>query len=370
MNTNIKLSSLFLTATAFLYSCGNSNNNPSQSSPSEKIVPVTTTVVSEEIVTGRRNYPASAVALNETELRAEVSGYINQIYVADGASVTKGQKLYEIDHVRYTAALNQAKADLEIAKSNYSRIEKDLSRYQTLAEQDAIAKQTLDYAETDLGNQRAQVQAAEAALTTAQTNLDRSIIRAPFSGTVGISLVRTGALVTAGSTLLNTISSTNPIAVEFQINEKEIEQILELQKNRTTSAIQVVLPDGSIYTESGYISTVDRAVDRNTGTLKVRATFDNQQGKLRAGMNLTLYISTKSLQEELVIPHRAIVEQLGVYNVYTVNDSSKAVFQPVKLGSSFEDKIIILDGLKQGDRVIVDGTTNVVDGDKVSEKND
>src|SRR5690606_10587913 len=118
--------------------------------------------------------------------------------------------------------VDQAKANLEIAKSNLDRVEKDLQRYQTLADKDAIAKQTLDYAQTDVSNQRAQVQAAEAELTTAQTNLQRSVIIAPFSGNIGISQVRAGALVSAGTTLLNTISSTNPIAVEFQINEKEI----------------------------------------------------------------------------------------------------------------------------------------------------
>src|SRR5690606_7662581 len=135
-------------------------------------------------------------------------------HVADGATVSKGQALYEIDRVRYQAAVDQAKANLEIAKANLQRVEKDLARYQTLSEQDAIAKQTLDYALTDVNNQKAQIQAAQAALTTAQTNLARSIIRAPFSGAVGISQVRTGAFVSPGVTMLNTISANDPIAVE------------------------------------------------------------------------------------------------------------------------------------------------------------
>src|SRR5690606_7826358 len=137
-------------------------------------------------------------------------------FVQDGAFVGKGQRLYEIDRVRYQAAVDQAEANLEIAKANLARVEKDLQRYQSLSEQDAIAKQTLDYAVTDVSNQKAQVLAAEAIFTTAKTNLQRSVIITPFSCNIGISQVRQGALVSAGSTLLNTISSTDPIAVEFQ----------------------------------------------------------------------------------------------------------------------------------------------------------
>src|SRR5690606_11791446 len=144
--------------------------------------------------------------------------------------------------VRYAAAVEQAKANLAIAQANLQRVEKDLQRYQTLAEKDAIAKQTLDYAMTDVNNQKAQVQAAQAALTTATTNLQRSSIIAPCSGTVGISQVRNGALVSAGTTLLNTISSTNPIAVEFQINEKEIKEFSDLQLGKNSTQINLTMP--------------------------------------------------------------------------------------------------------------------------------
>src|SRR5690606_38672282 len=114
----------------------------------------------------------------------------------------------EIDRTRYAADADQARSGLAIAEANLARIKRDVERYRKLAEQDAIARQTLDYAETDLNNAEAQVQSARAALTTAETNLNRSIIVAPFAGTVGISQVRMGALVSMGTTLLNTISST------------------------------------------------------------------------------------------------------------------------------------------------------------------
>lgn len=370
MNKNYLFSALIIGSTLFWQSCG-SNDNPNQQqayAPGEMAIPVTTATVDEQIVSGIKSYAASVVPLQETHIIAEVSGYITKIHVTDGASVTKGQPLYEIDHVRYQAAVDQAKANLEIARANLQRVEKDLTRYQTLAEQDAIAKQTLDYAQTDVNNQRAQIQAAEAALTTAQTNLDRSIIRAPFSGAVGISQVRNGAMVNAGQTLLNTISSINPIAVEFQISEREIAEYADYQSGKSSTDITVSLPNHTTYPHTGKISTIDRAIDPTTGRLTIRATFDNSQNELRAGMNVTMNVRSTSTIEQLIIPFKAVQDQLGVYNVYVVNDSSQAEFRPVELGLKVEDKVVVNSGVEAGDRIVVDGIMNVRNGAKVVEK--
>lgn len=373
MNTKRILPVIFLGSSLVIASCGNKENAKQAGAAQMQAAaatPVTMATVATEVVSGTRSYPSNVVPLQETEIRAEVSGYITQIFVADGAYVSKGQKLYEIDRVRYAAAVDQAKASLEIAKANLARVEKDLQRYQNLAEKDAIAKQTLDYAYTDVNNQKAQVQAAEAALTTARTNLQRSYIVAPFSGNIGISQVRTGALVSPGSTLLNTISSTNPIAVEFQINEKEIQEFSNLQTGKSKTEISLTLPDASTYNSLGHISTIDRAVDPQTGTLKVRATFSNPTNILRAGMNLNLNVVSTSQQEELVIPYRAIFEQLGSFNVYTVNDSSMVDLKQVTLGHKLGDKVVVKQGLSVGDKIVVDGVTSLKQGGKVVDKNE
>ena len=369
MNTNRLFSTILLGSGLFLTACGNKDaKQQGAANMQAQAMPVTMASVTQEVVSGQRAYPANVVPLQETEIRAEVSGYINKIYVMDGAFVSKGQKLYEIDRVRYAAAVDQARANVEIAKANLARVEKDLQRYQTLADKDAIAKQTLDYAYTDVNNQKAQVQAAEAALTTARLNLNRSVITAPFSGNVGISQVRTGALVSAGTTLLNTISSTNPIAVEFQINEKEILEFSNLQTGKSSTEINLTLPDASTYATQGRISTIDRAVDPQTGTLKVRATFDNPNNTLRAGMNLTLNVVSTSKEEALVIPYRAIFEQLGTFSVYTVTDSSTAELKPVTLGQKLGDRVVISTGLNPGDKIVVDGVTAIKPGAKVVDK--
>jgi membrane fusion protein (multidrug efflux system) len=370
MNSNRIFSTILLGSGLFLTACGNKDGAKQQQAAQmqAQAMPVSMAVVQTEVVTGERSYPANVVPLQETEIRAEVSGYITNISVADGAFVSKGQRLYEIDRVRYAAAVDQAKANLEIARANLARVEKDLQRYQTLAEKDAIAKQTLDYAMTDVNNQKAQVQAAEAALATARVNLQRSSIVAPFSGNIGISQVRTGALVSAGTTLLNTISSTNPIAVEFQINEKEIMEFSNLQSGKSSTQINLTLPDASTYGSNGRISTIDRAVDPQTGTLKVRATFDNPNNTLRAGMNLNLNVLSTSASEQIVIPYRAIFEQLGTFNVYAVTDSNTVVLKPVTLGQKLGDRVVIAQGLDNGNKIVVDGVTSLKQGAKVVDK--
>jgi len=369
MTKNTLLTALIVSAALFGQSCGNKENKQgAQQQQGEMSTPVSMVLVSKEIVSGLISYPATVIPLQETEIRAEVSGYVTNIYVTDGAVVNKGQALYEIDKTRYQAAVDQAKANLEIAKTNLQRVEKDLQRYQSLAEKDAIAKQTLDYAGTDVNSQKAQVQAAEAALITAKTNLQRSVITAPFSGTVGISQVRNGALVSAGSSLLNTISSTNPIAVEFQVNEKDISTISKLQSKSTNAQIFATLPDGARYENPGHIATIDRAVNSQTGTLKVRASFSNPTNALRAGMNTTLNIESTSTEEEIVIPYKAVFEQLGVFNVYTVNDSSKVEIKHVTLGNKLNDKVIIKSGLNAGEKIVIEGVASIRPGAKVSEQ--
>jgi membrane fusion protein (multidrug efflux system) len=347
-------------------SCG---GNKQQQRPGAQAVPVSTGKVSEEMVTGVNSYPGTVVPLNQTELRAEVSGYITGIFVQDGATVSKGQRLYEIDRTRYAAAQEQARSALAIAEANVARVKRDLERYRKLAEQDAIAKQTLDYAETDLNNAQAQALSAKAALTTATTDLNRSVIVAPFSGTIGISQVRMGALVSAGNTLINTISTTSPIAVDFPINEKEIQRFAGLQKSPSIekdSVITLQLPGGASYAQPGRITALDRAVDPGTGTITVRASFANPEGLLRAGMNTTVQVLDRSQQKQLVIPYKAVIEQLGQSSVYVVSDSSTAEQRTVVLGLKSGSNVVVKSGLSNGETIITDGLINIRNGAKIT----
>lgn len=363
--TNI--AAILLISASLMAACGNKQQQQNGAAGPQAI-PVTTAPVTEEIVVGTENYPGTVVPLNETELRAEVSGYITGVFVADGAAVSKGQKLYEIDRTRYAATEQQAKAALAIAEANLNRVKRDVERYRKLAEQDAIAKQTLDYAETDFNNAEAQVVSAQAALVTATTNLNRSVIIAPFSGTIGIAQVRMGALVSAGTTLINSISSVSPIAIDFPVSQADIQRFTALQRRgaiEKDSIITLSLPGGTPYTHSGSISAIDRAVDANTGTITVRANFANPDGILRAGMNANVQIRSQSETKQLVIPYRAISEQLGQTSVYVLTDSSTVEQRQVRLGLKVIDRVVINEGLSLGETVVTDGLINLRPGAKV-----
>ena len=356
MNVNtIKLALIFISS-AFLASCGNSNSGTQQVAPPP--MPVTTYTVTKEDVTTTDRYPGVVVALNEVELRAEVGGYITAIYVQDGQKVTKGQKLYEIDRTNYQSAYNSAKANLEVAKANHARAEKDAQRYTTLAEKEAIARQRVDYALTDLANAASQIAAAEALLTTAQANLNRSIIVSPLSGTIGISQVKLGALVSPGSTLLNTVSTNEPMAVDISVNQGDIQRFLELQRNPNQSisdSIFSIEQSGKHYALNGKIVAIDRSVDPGTGTIKVRISYPNPSGLLISGMTCNVNVSNKAEEPQLVIPHKAVSEQLGTYSVYVVGDSSKVEQRIVTLGSEVQGNIVIKDGLKEGEVIVSEG---------------
>lgn len=359
------LATMLLAGAGFVAAC---SNQTQKQAPGQQAIPVTTAAVTEEVVVGTDSYPGNVVALNETQLRAEVSGYITGIFVADGASVSKGQKLYEIDRTRYAADVEQAKSNLAIAEANHARLQRDVERYRKLAEQDAIAKQTLDYAETDFNNAQAQVASARAVLTTAQTNLNRAVIIAPFSGTIGIAEVRMGALVSAGSTLLNSISSVDPIAVDFPVSEREIPRFNTLRRSDAVmrdSVLSITLPGGQAYSHPGKIIAIDRAVDRNTGTITVRASFANPDELLRAGMATTVQVRNQSESKQLVIPYRAVIEQLGQTSVYVLTDSSTVEQRGVRLGLKVADRVVINEGLSNGEQVVTDGTINLRPGAKV-----
>lgn len=357
----IKLGILIL-GSVTLASCGG-QPAPQQGPP--PATPVTTYTVDEQPVTTVDTYPGVVIALNEVELRAQVGGYITAIYVKDGQRVTKGQKLYEIDRTKYQAAYNSAQANVAVAKANRDKAKKDADRYTKLAQQEAVAKQRVDYALTDLANAESQIAAAKANLAAAANDLQRSIIVSPLTGTIGISQVKLGALASPGTTLLNTVSTNDPIAVDIPVNQAEIPRFIQLQKNAAAvkdSLFSIQLQDNSIYKRQGRIIAIDRAVDPQTGTIKVRISYPNDGGKLISGMNVNLKVLNKQEGKQLVIPYKSVTEQLGEFNVYVVGDSSKAVPRVIKVGTQVDQNIVVKSGLKKGEVIVVDGVQNVKPG--------
>ncbi len=319
------------------------------------------------IDTGRASYndvyPATVFALNQVDLRPEVSGYLVGIYFKDGQRVTRGMKLYAIDQQHYQAVYDQAIANRNTARSNLAKLQQDVDRYNELAKDDAIARQTLDHAVADLQSARMQVAALEANVKNVQTDLRYSVICAPFDGTISFSQVKVGSAVTAGQTMLNTVSSDDPMAVDCAVDQKQINRfagMLEKNAGDGDTTFTLVLPDGSVYPEAGHLSVLDRAVDPQTGTIRVRMVFPNPHNVLKAGLTCNIRIRNTSAASTVLFPFRAVVEQMGEYFVFVLN-GEKVTQRKIDLGARINDLVVAREGLSPGDQIVVDGVQKMRD---------
>ena len=224
---------------------------------------------------------------------------------------------------------------------------------------------------------------------TAKTNLNYAIVYAPFSGTIGFSQVKLGNVVSAGSTVLNTISTEDPMAVDFVINEKQLPHFEELQAGRekhVDSLFTMVMPDNSLYPATGKISVIDRAVDAQTGSIRVRLVFPNPKNTLRAGMSCVVRVHNQDTQPQLVLPSKAVVEQMGEYFVFIARDTVinnpkaktdtgrhkkelVALQKKVLPGQTIGGNVVIKSGISAGDKVIVDGVQSLHDGAQITTAN-
>jgi RND family efflux transporter MFP subunit len=313
------------------------------------------------------SYPATITSVNEVEVRPQVAGYITGIFFKEGQFVEKGQKLYSIDAQQYRGAYEQAVAQLHATEANLSKLQQDADRYEELGKQDAVAQQTVQHAVADLEAGKKQVDAAKANVSALEVNLRYSTIYAPLSGTIGISQVKIGASVTPGSTLLNTISSDNPIAADVALDETLIPFIEKESKDNkliADSIFTLTLSDQSKYPYPGTIYIIDRAVDPQTATIKIRLQFPNPTNFLRAGMSANLKVLNNSGAETILIPYRAVVEQMAEYFVFTVNDDS-VTQKKIFIGQQIRDMVVVKSGLEENETIVVDGVQKLKNGAKV-----
>jgi RND family efflux transporter MFP subunit len=351
-----------LTIAMGVVSCDSKNTGPQAPPPAT----VNVYTVESGNATYFDSYPATATPLNQVDIKPQVAGNIIGIYFKDGQVVRKGQELYEIDQQQYVAAVEQAKANVAVAKANLARSQQDADRYLELAKQDAIAKQTLDHQLADLEANKQQLQAAEANVASVETNLKYSKIYAPFTGTIGISLVKVGTSVYP-QTLLNSVSTDDPMAVDIAIDQSEIPQFTRYFGKSTKpkdSIFTAVLPDGTIYPYPGQLYLLDRSIDPTTGTLKARLTFPNPKNELKAGLTTNIRVKHASGDSTLLIPYKAVVESLGEFFVFVVQDNH-AFQHKVSLGTKIGAKIVVKSGLAQGEKVVIDGVQKLRDSSAV-----
>jgi membrane fusion protein (multidrug efflux system) len=356
---------LSIVAGIFLLACGNKQQQQQGPPPA---IAVTVEEVTSSKAAYYDEYPGTLVALNQTELRAQVTGYVTGTYFKDGDKVRKGQRLYTIDQQLYNANYQQSLAALQVQETNLLKAQKDADRYHELDKKDAIAKQQVDYADAALEAAKKQVEAARANVNAVKANVNFATIVAPFNGTIGISQVRTGTSVVAGQTILNTVSTDNPIAVDFAIDQKEVYRFTQFhqQRKKNNDSTFSIAFGADIYPSYGSISLIDRAVDPQTGTIKARLVFPNDKNMLKAGMSTTVRVLHSSEEKSVTIPYKSVTEQLGEFFVYVVGDSNKVSQRKVTLGKQLESNVIVKDGLKEGEKIVVQGIQNLREGGVVT----
>jgi len=357
--------------------------------PVDNEIPVNLMRVKTKVVKYYDKYPSTTNELSQVNLLPQVQGAVTKIYFTEGSHVKKGQKLYEIDTRIYNDNYNAAVANLKVTQGTLVQAQQDADRYAYLNKYNAVAKQLYDHAVIALDNAKNQVKASEQAVKTAKTNLNYAVITAPFDGTIGFSMVKLGDVVTPGTTVLNTVSTDNPMAVDFIINEKQLPKFEKIQDNKKPidSLFTILLPDNTVYPELGKISIIDRAVDPQTGSIKVRLVFPNPKGYLRVGMSTIVRVHNQDVKPQIVVPNKAVVEQMGEYFIYVAKDSlvndpkagadsakkKKKILmaeqKKIQVGQVVGPNIVIKSGIDTTDRVIVDGIQTLHDGSKITTAN-
>jgi len=406
---------LGVTAALFTVSCA-SKANEGKAPPAFPPTPVTVFETKAEDVPIYAEYAAQTFARDMVDIRGRVDGYIEKRLFTVGSDVRAGQPLYILDRRPYQAevekakgdlqqslanlefakkqvAVAQAEADVAQAEANTLKSQNDVTRLTPLVKQEAAATQDLDNAaatlkanqanvnarkanldqtrlqtRTQIDSVAAQVEAQRALLRTAELNLAYATITAPIAGRVGDTLIPVGGLVSKNATQpLTTVVPLDPIWLRFKVSESEyLSTVKRAQKEVTKLPLELLLADGSIYPAQGRIQNTVNQVDPKTGTLELQATFPNPRHTLLPGQFGRIRLCVDERHNAIVVPQRAIQELQGLQSVYTVSPDNKAVPRSVVMGDRIGQGQIVEQGLKPGDRVIVEGAIKVRPGAPVA----
>jgi RND family efflux transporter MFP subunit len=301
------------------------------------------------------------------QVRARVEGFVDEMLFIEGSEVTQGDVLFQLDRKPFLERLAAAEGALAEAKAALHKYEKDVARLQPLAQRKAIPQQDLDNALASVDVGQAGVTTAQARVQTAQLDLGYCEITAPVSGLIGAKQVSIGELVGKGEpTLMTTISTLDPIW--FYCNVSEVEYLKAREKSKETGAeietlpLTLVLSNGQDHPDKGRFVFIDRAVDSKTGTLRVRAEFPNPEKLLRPGMFARVRVDLGTRKNCIVIPQRALIELQGKSFVWVLSEEGNVHQTAVRVGEQVGSGMIVLEGLRVGDRILVEGTHKVREG--------
>ncbi len=317
-------------------------------------------------------YPATFKGRQDVEIRPNVSGFITKLCVDEGATVKKGQTLFVIDPVQYEEAVNVARAAVEVAKANVATAKLTTDNKRELERKNIISKYDLQMAENTLASNEAALAQAKAQLVNAEKNLSYTNVISPVNGVMGKVPFRVGALVgPSTATPLTTVSDISEMYAYFSMTEK---QLLDLIRQDSSSAnilkrmpeVSLTTADGKLYGEKGKIETISEVIDQTTGTVSVRATFNNPRRLLRSGGTGSVILPSK-LTDALVVPQKATYELQDKRFVFVVGEEGKVKNTEVEVFKLDDGKnFVVTSGLQPGDKIVVEGVGTLRDGTQIN----
>ncbi len=362
---------ILLIAAGLLFSAGCKKKPPAALPPT----PVEVVDVKGRDVPIYHDWIGTLEGLVNAQIRAQVSGYLLTQNYREGDPVKKGELLFQIDPRPFQAALDQAKGQLAQAEAQSGKTELDVKRFTPLAKLNAISQQELDDAVQANLAANAAVTVAKAAVEQAQLNLGFTRILSPIEGIPGIAKAQIGDLVGPLTGELTTVSTLDPIKVYYSVTEQAYINFTRLFSDETIRTersrqleLQLIFADGTTYPREGRVYAVDRQINPITGALRVEALFPNPGNALRPGQFARVRVKFDTRKGALLVPQRAVSELQGSYQIVVVGSDNKAHIRPVKVGERSGALWIIEEGLKPGERVVVEGIQKVKEGATVTPK--
>ncbi len=307
-------------------------------------------------------------AQQEANITANVSGKITSKNFNGGDWVEAGQVLFSIDQRTYRANVLNAQAGVASARTELARLETDAQRYAKLYEQHAVSRQAYDLALAQRDQAQAAVKAQEALLENAQISMGDTDVRAPFAGKISTSDLSVGNYVTAGQTVLATMSNTNPVRIKFSISENEYLALAKAHTDAGVNSLQdlkLILSDGTVYEGSGAVDQVNREISGNTGALTLKARFSNDSNILLPGMFARLQANAGTRKNAVLIPQRAVKEMLYKKFVFVIGNDNKVDMREVTLGARVGKLWLVEKGLNGDETIVVEGIQKVNKGSEV-----
>ncbi|WGS52528.1 efflux RND transporter periplasmic adaptor subunit [Paraburkholderia sp. D15] len=332
------------------------------------IVPeVDVATVVQKTITDWQSYSGRLEAVEKVDVRSQVPGTIVSVNFKDGALVKKGDTLFVIDPRPYAAEVDRAEAQLAAAQARTGYTQSDWERAQRLIVDNAIAKRDYDDRQNAAREASANLKAAQAALETARINLGYTKIVAPVSGRVSRAEITVGNVVAAGAsaTPLTTLVSVSPIYASFDADEQTYLQYLSRAKDGSKVPVELGLADETGYSRSGTIESVDNRLDTSSGTIRVRARFDNQDGSLIPGLYARVKVGGSAPHPALLIDDAAVGTDQDKKFVLVVDQNNKVAYREISVGSMQGNLRVVKGGLQATDRIVVNGVQRVRPGDQI-----